>query len=686
MKSNTNTTEYIPGFKPAIRADLPFDLVNLADGKDKQKEEKLTLQVLRGLKTDHRSCRKYLEDSNTWTKLAVQTMESKNTPWPNASNVKYPLVAMAALQFQSLVYPVLVHSPGIVRCQVRGAMPSKDGFDAAHRIGLHMSWQLLEQMSGWERATDRLLYLVAIIGTMFRKTFYNPDIGKNESKLVLPSSLIVNYHAESLESADRISYLFNESRSETYSKVATGYYSNTYLGSPLATKPDETAAQQKEADYRTGIEAPGVSDEATPYSNVEQVVRFDWDGDGYEEPLLVTVNLDSKKLLRVAANYQEANKEYDANRKLIRISPKQHYTQYGFIPNPDSAIYYLGFGQLVGPINLSINSVFNMLVDSGTLANTQAGLLARGTGLKKGQTLVAPGQFLQTDIPADKLPNAVFPIPIKEPSTVLFNLLQLIIEVGHRLSTTTDMQTGENPGQNQPATTTLAVREEGVKVFKSIYKRLHLSFKDELRILFALNKDYLDPVEYFDVVQPNADQPETGHVLQSDYETFNLRVVPYSDPTAVSSTARIVRQQARAELLQTGLINMEEHVKRSLESMDEPDITALMRPNPPQKDIKLQIAELKAQVDTYKTDMDSKIKDRQVSSEAVKDQAVAVLALAKAESEVQARKLDGMQQNLDALARLVEMSTLGGQMAQSAPTQSAPAEPTSTPTEEPVSE
>lgn len=669
--------QLIPGFKPAApEIPLDADLINVLDTLDEKIVKDLTNKVIRGLKTDYVSLKKYLQDCDEWTKLAIQTVESKSTPWEKASNVKYPLVAMGAIQFQSLVYPVIVHGPNLVRCQVVGAKPSQEAFAAAHRIGLHMSWQLLEQMESWESDTDRLLIMIAIIGTMFRKVFFNPDLQRNDSCLLSPASLIVNYNAESLQKAPRATHLFKESRSDVVSKVRTGFYSNIEINQPSGMKHEEVSDTERAREERTGMVSPAEIDDTTPYAQAEQSLRYDLDGDGYAEPILVTVNLDSGTIMRVSMNYADRNVTRDTQGRVIRIEPKTIYVSYGFIPNPDSAVYSLGLGQLVGPLNNSINTVLNMLIDSGTLSNTQCGLLARGARLKKGQNLIAPGQFIQTDVPPDKLMNSIFPIPIKEPSNVLFQLLGLLIDVGHRLSNTTDPQTGENPGQNQAATTTLAVLEQGVKVFKSIYTRIHRSLKNEFKVLFELNADYLDAIEYFGVVQPDEVGAQDNAVARSDYQQFGLRVVPHSDPTRVSATARMIRQQARNELVPTGLINIQEHVRRGLEAMDEPDIDALMAPNPPQKDLKLQIEELRAQIKKYEIDQKTALGHRQVASEAVKDQGVAILALAKAESEVKNRDTQELQSQLDNLARLVDMAATGAASmpAQQMGTEAGPAD------------
>lgn len=614
----------------------------------------LTDQVYNGLRRDYKSCKEWQQNAARWVRLALQVMERKDTPWPNASNVKYPLITMAAMQFVATAYPLMVQTPHMVRAYYGGSAV-QEVIDAGNKICDHLSWQLLEGMPDWERDTDRLLLVLAIVGTCFRKTFWDPITNAADSTLVLPNALICDYGASSVESAARVSHMFNLYRHEIEDKIRAGVYGNIDPGMPsLVIRETDRPYEQKENDNNRGIMSSGELDETTsPYNMVEQCLRYDADGDGYAEPLRVTMVLDTKTILRVEKDYQDSDVTYgtttDNKQVLVRIKRATMYTGYHFMPNYHSAVYSLGFGQIVGPVNAATNTLFNQLVDSGTAALSRGGLLARGVSLPVGVTLTGPGTYHKTDMPADQLGNSVFQLPVAEPSDVLFKLLGLLVDVGRQLSSTMDPQIGENPGQNQPAMTTFAVLEQGAKVFKSIYKRIHRGFKAELAVLMSLNKAYLPATVYTNMTG------EELPISQDDYANPKLRVVPYTDPNMVSATELLARQRAIGELLPVGHVNRKEFTRRTLEAMREPQIETLMAPEPAVEDPKITIAKMKAQLEHLRILLDSDHQYRQTHHEAIKDLGVAILAVAKAESEEKNRDVSDFTSRLDALGRIVDI-------------------------------
>lgn len=638
----------IPGFKPA--ANIAAE-TNLLLNMPPEKVAKLTGLVHAGLRRDYSSCKEWQQNAARWIKIALQVMERKDTPWPNASNVKFPLVTMAALQFVATAYPLLVQTPHMVRCHYGNGVPEQTR-QAGEKVCDHLSWQLLEGMPDWESDTDRLLFVIAIVGTCFRKTFWNPLTDSVDSTIILPNALICDYAASSVQSAARVSHMFDQYRHEFLDNVRAGVYANIDPGpaSPLK-KEANRPYNSSESDQQRGIVQLGEADEtATPYAMAEQCVRFDVDGDGYDEPVLVTIVLDSNTIVRVQRDYTERDIHWADNerRTLLRIDRQTMYTGYHFIPNYHSSVYSLGFGQLVGPVNAATNTIFNQLTDSGTAAIARGGLLARGVNLPVGVTLTGPGMFHKTDMPAEQLANAAFQLPVSEPSDTLFKLLGLLIDVGRQLSSTMDPQIGENPGQNQPATTTLAVIEQGIKVFKSIYKRVHKAFKQEIAVMAKLNQLYLTTSFFID---RNGDEASIG---AEDYVFENVRFTPYTDPNMVSATASLVRQRAVGELIPLGTINRQEYTRRTLEAMRETGIDALMAPEPATEDVKLTIARIKSDTEKLKTILNADHQFRQTQHEAVKDMAVALLAVAKAESEEKNRDVNELAIKLDALGRIVD--------------------------------
>ena len=255
-------------------------------------------------------------------KLALQVAEAKNFPWPNASNVKFPLITIAALQYHARSYPVLIDSDLPIKCQVIGE--DKEGLKQmrAERVENHMSWQVLEQDEDWESEMDKVLITQPIVGCAFKKTYFDPIKKYNISENVLAKDLVVNYWTKSLETAPRISHILQMSRNEIYERVARGLWcegvsegryqasANVALGNGL----------QQAQDKAQGLAPPEPNDSSTPIEIIEQHRFIDFDGDGYEEPYIVYVRRDNKKVARIVARYSEDRKSTRLNSSHTDIS------------------------------------------------------------------------------------------------------------------------------------------------------------------------------------------------------------------------------------------------------------------------------------------------------------------------------------------------------------------------------
>jgi chaperonin GroES len=340
-----------------------------------------------------------------------------------------------------------------------------------------MSYQLMEQMDNWEEDMDKLSIIIPIVGCAFKKTYYSGIKGQNVSELVLAQDLIVDYYAKSLEDATRITHRLSLTTRDIKERQLAGIYSDGTLHTPGHSN------LTKISDEIDGL-AEQEPDEATPFTVLEQHRFWDLDGDGYEEPYIVTVEEESHKVLRIVARFDakgitrsEVEEGEEGQGEIIFIQPVHYFTKFPFIPNPDGGFYDVGFGTLLGSINSTIDTAINQLLDAGTLSNMPSGFLGRGIRLKAGNARFSPGEWKFVNTPGEDLRKGIVPLPINSPDSTVFQLLGLMIDAGQRLSSTVDMQVGENPGQNQKATTTMAVLEQGMKVFNSIYKRLYRSVK-----------------------------------------------------------------------------------------------------------------------------------------------------------------------------------------------------------------
>lgn len=663
-----------------------FEQTNLAVGLEQEELDEIGSCVVAGFKLDWDSRAEWLENNQMWIGLVNQAIQKKSFPWDDAANIKYPLVAISALQFQSRVMPLLLGSGNLVRGRIMGFDADGTKADKSVRIGKHMTWQLLVKMENWQEEMARLLIIVPIVGTAFKKTYFDPVLERNESCLVQAEDLVVNYHATSLEKAPRITHVIQEFEDMVESKVRMKYYLGNPTGSeeelenkqPNATPPPEVQIASSSRDLRVGLKAPGTADHTRPRTILEQITRYDLDEDGYAEPLVITVDYATKQVLRIAPCYALNKVKVNEDGDILHIEPSQYYTKFGFIPSPDSAIYDMGFGQLNGPLNESINSLINQLLDAGTLHNLQAGFFGRGIKLPKGQHPLKPGEFRQISTSVEDLSKSIMMLPTKEPSATLFNLLSFLVDAGRQVGMAVDVLVGENPGQNQPATTTMSVLENGLAVFGAIYKNIHLAFGKELKKLFALNSEFLDQVEYFAVLDPGA---EVGaEIARSDYDLDSFDVVPSADPTVVSSTQKLLKLAALDQDLAMGTINREEYTKRKLEALEIPNPDKIFQPIQPSEDPKITIRKMDIEWEREKWQGEAGIRASQVQTEGTKDLAVAQLALAKAQSEEVNRTLSTIQAQIDALMKVANMG-LPKQPKEGASAQTGATEASMTPNE-----
>lgn len=501
--------------------------------------------------------------------LALQVTEEKSFPWEGAANVKYPLMATAAMQFGARAYPALVSGTKIVKGKTAGYDLDGQKGAAAIRVGKHMSYQLIEEMEDWEEEMDKLCVTLPITGCMFKKTYYSPTETRNVSELVYPKALVVNYWAKNLESARRKTHVIELSKNDIYERIAAGVYRDVDLGTP-SVDSDATASE----DNRNGLEAPSSSDDSTPRTVLEQHRFLDLDEDGYEEPYVVTIDKDSKQVLRIVARFDPEGIKKTEEGKLLRIQPVEYFTKFSFVPNPDGGFYDIGFGTLLSPLNETINTVINQLLDAGTMSTLQAGFVSRGIRIKGGDQTFSPGEWKTVNATGDDLRKGIVPLPTREPSNVLFQLLGMMIEGAQKLSSVTDMLMGENPGQNQPATTTMAVLEQGLKVFSSIHKRNHRALKKEFKKLYRLNRLYLDPRSYFEVL--DIGEEGAAEIFQNDYSPDITNIQPYSDPNVSSESQKLLKAQGLLELLQLGTVNPTVVTQRILMAQEQDNVEEIM--------------------------------------------------------------------------------------------------------------
>lgn len=537
----------------SLRAML--ESANIAERLDEELLITIGADAKVGFEMDKQSRQEWEEAADEWTRLASQVREPKSYPWPKASNVKYPLLTTAAMQFGARAYPSLIPSDGkVVKAKVIGKDPTGEKYKRADRVSTYMSYQLMYEMQGWEESMDKMLIMLPICGTLFKKTYWDAIKKQPCSRLILAKNLVVNYWAKDLESAERISEIIEMSPRLLKERQLAKIFLDIDLGD--APTPED----------RTG-NAPS-NDDTTPYTIIEQHTYLDLDKDGYKEPYVVTFHLESGDVLRIAARFSEKTMQFNDEGKLVKIEPIQYYTKFGFIPNTDGSFYDLGFGNLLGPINESVNTLINQLIDSGTLNNLQGGFLGKSLKVRMGEQAFKPGEWKAVASTGDDLKKQIVPLPTKEPSAVLFQLMGSLITSGKELASVAEIFVGKMPGQNTPATTTMATIEQGMKVFTAVYKRLYRSLQQEFDKLFDINATYLNPESYAAVVDVS--------VGPKDFDRENYDICPGADPTAVSQTEKLLKAQGLMEMLPLGILDPVKVGLRLLEAQEQPNYMELL--------------------------------------------------------------------------------------------------------------
>jgi chaperonin GroES len=598
--------------------------VNIAETLDKDTLAKMGLKVVELYEDDKTSREDWENMHDEYIKLATQIVANKSFPWENASNIKWPLLTTAAIQFHARAYPALIANDQPVKPKVIGSDPGGEKAAKANRVSYYMSWQVMEEMEEWQEDMDRLLIILPILGSCYRKVYYSPSYGRARSELVLPHELVINYNASDFEKA-RKTHVIYMSQNDVFENMRRGIYLDIDLDTPSKHSKELV---EDEATGTTNV-AP---DEDNPHIILEQHTWWDLDEDGYKEPYIITVDYDSEKVLRIVARWDKRSVELNDNNELVKITPIEYFVKYPFVPNPASRIYDLGFGSLLGPINEGINTITNQLIDAGTLANLQGGFLGKGIRIKGGVMRVAPGEWKQVPSTGDDLRKNIFPLPFKEPSSALFNLLQLLITSGEKLSSVTDIMVGESPGQNQPYATTAAVLEQGLKVFTGIYKRIYRALGKEFKALYKVNSDYVDISKYITVLDVPPDIPP--EIVIQDFQIDLFDVIPAADPNYVPNTLKLAKAQSLFEKVAQGLpVNKMAAVRAVLEAEGHENIEALLQqeaPEGPPPDIQLKMEELEHRkvIETGRLELDTAA----MEYESLKDVAQAIAHMARAQS------------------------------------------------------
>lgn len=491
----------MPQTEPLERLAELDGQVNVIEAFKKQDVDTLGFQAVEEYRIDRESRAEWEQTARDAMKAMLQDKKAKNYPFPNASNVRVPLLTTAALQFAARAYPAIVQSPKMVRTEIIGKDTNQEKQARGERIETHMSYQLLKEMKGWEADTDTLLHQIPVVGCTFRKVFYNNEEKRPDAKLIPALDFVVNQASTDLNTIPRASHRFDLYPHEIQGRIRSGTFADFDFRNLGTESQDEGFRPRNDSQQ----------DQLAPLSFIEQHRYHDLDGDGFAEPWIVTMHEQSEQVVRIAPNF-DLRKGTVNKRGQITFLPRYNYfVKYGFVPDPAGGFYDVGFGLLLKTLTEAIDTSLNQMLDSGHLQNAGGGFIGSGLSLKKTELRFSPGVFHVVNASGDDVRKAIVQMQHQGPSETLMNLLVMLIDFGKQITAVQDILTGESQ-RAQPATTTLAQIEQGLKVFSAIYKRIFRALGEEYKLLYELNYRFPDQEKYLKVLdwQPSGFTPQIG--------------------------------------------------------------------------------------------------------------------------------------------------------------------------------
>lgn len=513
-----------------LTLDTIINSNNVADLLDEKELTEIAGKVIDGFEQDEGTTMEWRDVTEKAMEIAQQVLTQTNEPLSLGSNVKYPAITQSSIEFASRTYPNFVKGDRIAKFRVVGTQANEFMLARASRVERFISYKMMHK-TDWEDQTDKLLHMLPVVGTVFKKVYYDPISDSPVTELCSPFDVVVNHNVESLKKAPRITHILEMSKNDIKEKMTAELFSEIDLKKVTPS-----------GDSYNFYDSDTVEVEKDTYTVLEQHCYHDLDGDGYEEPYIITVMPDSRKVLRIVANFKEDDVIKTSNGDVLRINNETYFVDYHFIRNPDGGFYSLGLGQLLYPINEAINTVINQLIDAGTLNNLQGGFIGRALRIKSGELKVKMGEWKSIDTPPNsKISDHIYPLPTKEPSPTLFQLLGLLIETVKDLARVNEATQGNQLAQNAPVGSVMTLVEQGLVVFNAIEKRIYRSFKKELEQIYKIYYYYLDDVDYQMVLNEPA-------IVTEDFKLSDMDITPVANPGNSSTAQRLAKAQAVANL------------------------------------------------------------------------------------------------------------------------------------------
>lgn len=506
--------------------EMPGFDANLAEHMDEDELNKLASELIGDYDSDVESRKDWLQMYVEGIDLLGLKIEEKSEPWEGACAVHHPLLSEALVKFQAETMMSIFPAAGPVKTTVIGK-ETPEKLDAAKRVQEDMNFQLTEKMVEFRPETERMLWGLGLAGNAFKKVYFDPLLNRQTSMYLPAEDVVVPYGASNIETSERVTHVMRKTPNQVKKLQASGFYIDTELDEPTDTFDEIEKAIAEKMGFSASTD--------DRHKLLEMHVNLDIpdfdENDGVAVPYVITIEKSSGTVLALYRNWKEEDEEKEK---------RNHFVHYSYIPG--FGFYAFGLVHLIGAFVKSGTSLIRQLVDAGTLSNLPGGFKTRGLRIKGDDTPIGPAEFRDVDVVSGTISDNILPLPYKEPSQVLYSLLNTIVEEGRRFASAADMKVSDMSSQS-PVGTTLAILERSLKVMSAVQARIHYAMRQEFRLLKDIIRDFA-PDQY-------AYDPEEGERFdrETDYELVD--VIPVSDPNSSTMAQKVVQYQAVLQLAQS---------------------------------------------------------------------------------------------------------------------------------------
>jgi len=529
---------------------------NLAEELENQEVLNIGKSLIKSFEDDKSSRKDWEDQYSKGLKMLGVVVEDRQDPFPGASGVHHPLMSEAATQFQARAISEMFPAGGPVKTQIVGKQSDKK-LEQAQRVQDFMNYQVTNQITDYFNELDQMLFYLALAGSAFKKIYFDNSLDRICSKFVPADQFVISYENTDLETAERYTQVMKLTTNEIKRRQVEGFYRDVPVTQNQGGQNSSDLVQST-IEKLEGM-STSMSDKIHTILEIHADIDLGEDESGLALPYIVTVDYESGQTLAIRRNWKEDD---PLKRK------RTYFIHYKYLPG----LGFYGFGliQMIGGLQHASTGALRALLDSAAFANLNGGFKAKGARIEGGDITVSPGEWVDVEAYGDDLRKSFIPLPFKEPSPTLLQLLGVLTESGRRFASIADAMVGQSAGSG-PVGTTIALIEQGSKVFSAIHKRLHQAQGREFKLIYELNGEYLDDEYPYDVIG------ERKTIRRKDFNDA-VNVVPVSDPNIFSQAQRIALAQTGLQLAQQApnIIDTKEAYRRFLQSLNIPDYQDLI--------------------------------------------------------------------------------------------------------------